>query len=58
MCGVVSLCAVTHRGLHAWNWTREVRGGSFEEWERDKSEGRGLLHVHWGGSRDAYFMHH
>lgn len=58
MCRVVSLCEITHRGLHAWKWTRG--GGVLLKSGREtvKSEGRGPLHVHWGGSRNTYFMHH
>lgn len=29
MCAVVSLCEITHRGLHAWKWTREVVVGGW-----------------------------
>lgn len=71
MRGIVSLCEVTHHGLHEWSWksgggrtgvvecvcSSEKLGG--RTCGRANRRAEGLLHVCvLGGRRDADFMHH
>lgn len=68
MCSIVSLCEITHHGLHEWKWKH---GGGLEQecaplksWERDcvdsqiKAPAVCVRACVLGGRRDTDFMHH